>query len=187
MSIPRAFIEASVALALASVTVFTASAFGQSPKPHQTVRPSFRNPNQAVRRRRSQPRVRKPKDLESEIEAVKAENAVVRELLRKMAEQQRILLEQVDRLQRRLDGGPAVNVSAAPDVSDVGQPISLPTPADFAVPTPSAALNIPPSATDSKSTSVEAASVAPPQATTIAIEMEWSSGKLRRTPRCRSC
>ena len=47
----------------------------------------------------------KPKDLQSEIEAVKAENAAVRELLRKMEEQQKILLEQVDRLQRRLDGG----------------------------------------------------------------------------------
>ncbi len=82
MSIPRAFIKASVAVALASVTSFTTSAFGQSLAGDS-----------------------KPKDLPSEIEAVKAENAVIRELLRKMAEQQRILLEQVDRLQRRLDGG----------------------------------------------------------------------------------
>ena len=47
----------------------------------------------------------KPKDLQSEIEAVKAENAVVRELLRKMEEQQKTLLEQLERLQRTVDGG----------------------------------------------------------------------------------
>jgi len=45
----------------------------------------------------------KPADLQSEIAAVKAENAAVREMLRKMAEQQKLLLEQVDRMQKRLD------------------------------------------------------------------------------------
>jgi hypothetical protein len=45
-----------------------------------------------------------PDDLKSEIEALKTDNATVRELLRQMGEQQRALLEQVDRLQRRLDG-----------------------------------------------------------------------------------
>jgi hypothetical protein len=44
-------------------------------------------------------------DLKSELDALKAENTVVRELLRRMEEQQKALLEQVDRLQRRLDGG----------------------------------------------------------------------------------
>ncbi len=51
----------------------------------------------------------KRKDLQSEVEAMKAENAAVRELLRKMEEQQKALLEQVDRLQRRLDGGVATD------------------------------------------------------------------------------
>ena len=46
-------------------------------------------------------------DLKSELDTLKAENAVVRELLRKMEEQQKALLEQVDRLSRRLDGVPA--------------------------------------------------------------------------------
>jgi hypothetical protein len=46
----------------------------------------------------------RPGGLESEVDALKADNAVVRELLRKMEEQQKALLEQVDRLQRRLDG-----------------------------------------------------------------------------------
>jgi len=36
--------------------------------------------------------------LNSELDTLKAENAVVRELLRKMEEQQKALLEQVDRL-----------------------------------------------------------------------------------------
>jgi hypothetical protein len=44
-------------------------------------------------------------DLKSEVEILKAENAAVRELLRKMEEQQKALLEQVDRLRRRFDGG----------------------------------------------------------------------------------
>jgi hypothetical protein len=43
-------------------------------------------------------------DWKSELDTLKAENAAVRELLRNMAEQQKALLEQVDRLQRRLDG-----------------------------------------------------------------------------------
>jgi hypothetical protein len=51
-----------------------------------------------------------PEYLKSEIETLKAENAAVRELLRRMEEHQKALLEQVDRLQRRIDGG----TSAAP-------------------------------------------------------------------------
>jgi hypothetical protein len=157
--------EASVALALASVTVFTTSASGQSPAttPNGTAAVSEPKPGSAEKRIAAEDP--KPKDLKDEIEAVKAENAAVRELLRKMEEQQKLLLEQVDRLQRRLDGG------ASTEVSMVGQPIAPPSPADFAVPTPAdsavttpnTALNIPQSATDSASTSVQAASVAPTQ------------------------
>jgi hypothetical protein len=43
--------------------------------------------------------------LAGEVESLKAENAIVRELLRRMEEQQKVLLEQVERLQRRIDGG----------------------------------------------------------------------------------
>ena len=47
----------------------------------------------------------RPADLlASDVESLKAENAIVRELLRRMEEQQKALLEQVERLQRRLDG-----------------------------------------------------------------------------------
>ena len=143
MSIPRAFIKASVALALTSVTFFTTSASGQSPA-------AGPNSTAAV----SEP---KQEDVQRRIEAVKTENAAVRELLRKMEEQQKILLEQVDRLQRRLDGG------AATDVSIAGQPVELPTTADAAVPTADTALNTPQAVTNSASTSAQPAPVAAPQ------------------------
>lgn len=51
----------------------------------------------------------KPKDLENEVASLKAENVAVREQLRKLAEQQKAILEQFERLQRRLDG-PATTV-----------------------------------------------------------------------------
>jgi hypothetical protein len=74
---------------------------------------------------------------------VKAENAEVRELLRKMEEQQKILLEQVDRLQRRLDGGTPANAANA------SQPLG-PTDASAA---PDAASNSTPAGTNPASTS----------------------------------
>ncbi len=88
------------------------------------------------------------------------ENAVIRELLRKMEEQQKILLEQVNRLQRRLDGG------AATDVSIAGQPNVPSTTADASVPAANAALDTPPAVTDSAGTSVPPVSVAAPQTNT---------------------
>ncbi len=141
MSIPRAFITASVALALTSVPYFTTSAFGQSlaAQPNSTV--AAEDP--------------KPKNLQSEIETVKTENAEIRELLRQMEEQQKILLQQVDRLQRQLDG------SAATDVSIAGQPI-VPSTADWG-PAANAALNTLPAVTDSASTLVQPAPVAATQ------------------------
>ncbi len=51
-------------------------------------------------------------DLQTEVDSLKAENAAVRELLQKMAEQQKALLEKVDRLQLRLDGATAGNAPA---------------------------------------------------------------------------
>jgi hypothetical protein len=54
----------------------------------------------------------RPADLASAVEGLKAENALVRDALRRMEAQQQALLDQVERLQRRLDGAAA----AAPDV-----------------------------------------------------------------------
>jgi len=65
-----------------SVTLLAGPAFAQS----QPTRPDGRQT-----------------DVLREVESLKAENAVVRDLLRKMEEQQKALLEQVDRLQRRLE------------------------------------------------------------------------------------
>jgi hypothetical protein len=146
--IPRAFIRASAALALTSVTFFATSASGQSAAspPNSTVAVSAPKPGRAENRAAAENP--KPKNLQDEIDAVKAENAEFRELLRKMEEQQKILLEQVDRLQRRLDGG------AATDVPIAGQPVALATTADASVPAANVALNTPP------------ASVAAPQANT---------------------
>ena len=117
---PCAYVRLSVALTL--VVLFAASAFGQSPQ--------------------TQPD--KPKDLQTEVDALKSENAAVRELLRKMEAQQKALLDQVDRLQRRLDGAASAQVqpNAQPQVADEGVPVA----------------NTPPPATDSDNSSAPAAS-----------------------------
>ena len=90
------------ALMFSSVTLSTSSAFAQS----QESRPDTRLDH-----------------VKSEVDTLKAENAAVRELLRKMEEQQKALLEQVDRMQRRLDG---VTTAAVPPS---GTPPNAPVPA----------------------------------------------------------
>lgn len=94
-----------------------------------------------------------PEDVKGEIEALKADNAAVRELLRKMEEQQKALLELVDRLQRRLDGAStaaapgaqpqagAVPGASAPDASVPGPPTGA-----GAASTPQASAEKPPQA-----------------------------------------
>jgi hypothetical protein len=108
MRIHRAYIKLLVASTWTSVTLFAGSATAQSPTPipdgqqketAATLAKPGKSDNKVVT---EDPR---PNDLQSEVTALKAENAVVRDLLRKMEEQQRVLLEQVGRLQRRLDGG----------------------------------------------------------------------------------
>lgn len=157
MSILRAFIKALVALALTSVTFFTTSASGQSraARPDSTVAISEPKPGSAESSVAAE--YPKPKDLQSEIETMKAENAEVRELLRKMVEEQKILLEQVHRLQQRLDGG------AVTDVSIAGQPTVPLTTAETSAPAANAALNTQPVVAHSESTSVQPAFVAATQ------------------------
>jgi hypothetical protein len=170
MSVHRAYINLSIALALTSVALFATSASGQSPAtgPNSTDKgiaaaqgPRSENPENKVTASDPKPGSAKNKvaadepksnDIKDEIEAVKAENAAVRELLRKMEEQQKTLLEQVDRLQRRLDGGTSTDVS-----------IAVPTTADASVPATNAASNTSQPVTDSASTSVQPAAVAAPQ------------------------
>jgi len=114
VSILRASIKAALVVALASVTVFASSAFGQVPAP----------PVESTA----------PTNVQSEIEALKTENAAVRELLRKMEEQQKMLLEQVGRLQRRLDG------ETPPEVPGAGQPPAATESAAASAPTAPVAL-----------------------------------------------
>src|SRR5215211_9512104 len=95
-----AYIKCLVALTLTSVTLFAGSAFGQSPatRPDSRQRkvtaaqePRLSNPEAtASEPKPSRPEDKvaaeepRPKDLESEVESLKAENTTVREQLRKM-------------------------------------------------------------------------------------------------------
>jgi len=156
VSILRAHIKLLFAMALTSVALFTTSVSAQSPsiKPNSTdtgtatvqdPRPgntenkvSAAEPNAVSAGNKvaaEKPAADKPKrdDLKDEIDAVKAENAAVRELLRKMEEQQKTLLETVERLQRRLEG------NSTTDASLTGK-----TPADASVPAANNGLNPPP-------------------------------------------
>jgi TolA-binding protein len=173
MSRHRTNIGLSFVMALTSVALLTTSAFGQSRTTTSNgtekafAAQESRSGNTENKVAASEPKPAgaenkvtadepKPKDVQAEIEAVKAENAAVRELLRKMEEQQKTLLEQVDRLQRRLDGGTATDASIA------GQPIVSPTTADASAPAANAALNTPPAATNPASTSGQPAPVSAP-------------------------
>ena len=120
--------------------LFTISVCGQSPLIKPEKKAAAENP--------------RPDAIEKEITAMKADNAAVREQLRKMEEQQKVLLDLVDRLQRRLDEGAATVASTA------DQPIVAPAIADASAPAPNTALNPPQAATDSTNTSVKPVPVA---------------------------
>ncbi len=128
---PRAHIKLLVALALTSVTLFAGSAFGQSPATRPDSQQKEVVAAQGTRVSNPEVAAKEPgsDDLKSEVVTLKAENAAVRELLRKMEEQQKALLEQVDRLQRRVDGDATADV----------QPQGPPQAAEAPVPLPDAA------------------------------------------------
>ena len=145
-----AHIKPLAALMLTTVALFlgfTGSAFGQSStsrldnksKDLPTAEPKPVKPDNASE-------IPRPKDLQSEVDALKAENAAVRELLRRMEEQQKTLLEQVDRLQRRLDGVPTAEVRA--NVESQG-----PSPAADAAVQATNEANAPAPATDTENSS----------------------------------
>jgi len=68
-------------------------------------------------------------DVSSQIEALKAENAAVREVLQRLEEQQKTLLDQVERLQRRLDGAASAPAMAPPPATIAVQPPPQTSPA----------------------------------------------------------
>jgi len=91
MSIQGVFIKLSIALVW-TCALFTISAFGQAAEP-------------------------KPNELQSEVDAMKAQNAAILELLRKMEEQQKSIQEQVDRLKELLESEvPNPNQLVTPEV-----------------------------------------------------------------------
>jgi hypothetical protein len=109
-----------VTLLLTALTFFTTSANGQSTpapaansdKPTVAIQgPRPVNKENKVVDDPPKPGDPKPGNLESQVAAVKAENEAFRESLRKMQEQQKLLLEMVDHLQRKLDGVPIADVS----------------------------------------------------------------------------
>ena len=126
----RASIRVRVTLALTALPLFMPSASAQSPttwpgnSDRETVAAQgFRLGSQENKDDAEAP---KASDLESEVAAVKAENAAFREALRKMNEQQRALLETVERLQRKLDGNAAENLPRVDHPAGSPQPVSGP-------------------------------------------------------------
>jgi TolA-binding protein len=140
-----ASIKLSVALMLTLAVLFAGSAFGQSP----AARPDRRQKElpAAQESRLSNPDTPaseptpirpenkiaaeepRPNDLPGEVETLKAENIAVREQLRRMEEQQKALLDLVERMQRRLDGAASADVQpngaaqATPQVADAAAPL----------------------------------------------------------------
>ena len=125
----RVHIKLVVALMWTSLGLVEGSASAQS----EGTRPDSQHDSEVAA---SEPESGRPSGLESQVDALKAENAAVRELLRKMDEQQKALLEQVDRMQRRLDGVTTAGVHPAEpsQVADRGQPSA--SDADASVPAP---------------------------------------------------
>ncbi len=127
-------------LSILILTLFTASASGQStaPRPANSEQETVPAPQPRLANAENKATVEtsKPADLESQVAAVKAENAEFREALRKMEEQQKVLLEMVDRLQRKLDevaignvarvDQPATSTDVATDTTDLSPPGAAP-------------------------------------------------------------
>src|SRR6185295_9251694 len=107
MFIPRASNRHSVVLSLTAVMWFATSAHGQAfvPQPSSPDKQvaAAQGPRLINAEKKVADGASRTSNLEDEVAAVKADNAAVREQLRKMEEQQRTLLDMLDRLQRRLD------------------------------------------------------------------------------------
>ena len=114
MLVRRASIKITTTAVLVSVGLLFTSASGQSPitKPVSSDKQIVlvQGPRSGNEENKVAAETSKPDDLGSEVAAVKAENAAFRESLRKMEEQQKALLEMVDRLQRKLDDMAVGNV-----------------------------------------------------------------------------
>ena len=157
MSVLRAFSKASVTLALTSTTFFASSASGQSPATPPHSRFAVSKPESDSAEARGAAQTTKAQGQQNEVGALKTENAALRELLSRMEEQLKALVERVDRLQRRLDGG------APADPSSAGSPPEPPATADAATPTANTVLTTSQEETSSSSASLPPVSVAAAQ------------------------
>jgi len=115
----RTYIKFLVILSLSSVMLFPHSIFGQSStnRSDQQKEGSASDAKPGRTENKVAAEEPRPNEVLNELSALKAENAAFREVLRKMEEQQKTLLEQVDRLTKRLD-----TPSAEAQVN--GQPLS---------------------------------------------------------------
>ena len=139
----RQSMQIKLVVAFTSVMLLASSAFCQSPSTLPLIKQNEAAVTQGTQSNKTdspavEPAPNKPEnkpaadeprrtDLQSEVDGLKAENATVRELLQKMAEQQKALLEQVDRLQRRLDGGnpqPSAPASGSAQLADTAVPVT---------------------------------------------------------------
>jgi hypothetical protein len=112
-------------------------------------------------------------DLTNEVSAVKTENIALREQLNKVEEQQKILLEVVNDLKRRLDGQPVATVRESPPpvapaaesttaTSFMAQPASTSIQTTSQTPDANTAFSAPPAATELPGTSKQDSVPAPP-------------------------
>ena len=148
----RVYNRVSITLAFALMTLLTTSVCGQSPaqpaSPNNDTAPA-QGPRLSNSEKKAVAEGRRSDDLENDVATIKAENAAVREQLRRMEEQQKTLLELVDRLQRRLDGLP---ISQAPrTVQPLGSAQAADSTPSTATPEPSVP-SPPVSAVQTKST-----------------------------------
>lgn len=119
MLVHRSSIGLTVVIAFMLLTLRVASASGQSTTrsansdKETVVVQGPRSGNQEYKITATE--ASKSSDLESEVSAVKAENAAFREALRKMEEQQKALLEMVERLEKKFDDTAKTNAQVTPE------------------------------------------------------------------------
>src|SRR5260221_13746932 len=124
MLIRRAYFRLSVALAFLSVTFLTTSAYGQSPP----IGPGAADSEGAAAAKKVVAEDPRPGDLEKEVTAVKAENVVLKEQLRKIDEQQKAMLEQFKLLQQRLEGSTIAGDALAAKTAGTAPTADAPAP-----------------------------------------------------------
>jgi len=181
MSKRHIYVGLWVAWACTSVALFMAPAFGQS-----AAAPPAKP--EAAKSAAQKPKVSTPEsDLQDQVAAVKAENAAIREQLRRMEEQQKALLVLIDDLRRKLGSAPIAETprpeAAVPPAPPAAAP-ALVLPAESPAP--------PPAAAEASAPEAPAPELVTPPVQTAPkrperYRTESSSGKRPTTRPCLSC